>query len=237
MSNAPSSCCVPTKINISHLLPWTCPDRDGCARHTKKQCTTWKPLEDVIWAWFIIEFPPNPNMFTFFRRLSVPTHIQWKEIKKNISSGSQKCHHKKQKSPRGSRLFASFGLDINQRVEWNVSHGLSSERWDDDKPVKTYQKPEKNGLPPASRCIIFSGTGGKSRPGDVRCRVNDESRMGCGETITPPKFNSKFAPENLPKPNRKPRIVFLSPPFFRGKLAVKLQGCILMLKWEWARVT
>ena len=87
------------------------------------------------------------------------------------------------------------------------------------------------------RCVIFSGTGGKSRPGDGRCRVNDEWRMGCGVTITPPKFNSTFAPWKLTEgPNRKPDRLPL-PAFFRGKLAVKLRGCILMLKWEWARVT
>ena len=38
---------------------------------------------------------------------------------------------------------------------------------------------------------------------------------------TPLKFN--IAPEN--KPSRKERIIF-QPPFFRGKLAVKLPGCI-----------
>ena len=39
------------------------------------------------------------------------------------------------------------------------------------------------------------------------------------EKITPPKFNSEFAPEKLPKPNRKG--LSSNHPFFRGKLAVK----------------
>ena len=36
------------------------------------------------------------------------------------------------------------------------------------------------------------------------------------------------APEKIPKPNRKVRDRLPFPPFFRGKLAVKLPGCI----WE-----
>ena len=40
---------------------------------------------------------------------------------------------------------------------------------------------------------------------------------------SPEVFNSEFAPEKLPKANRK--VVFQAP-FFRGKLAVKLRGGI-----------
>ena len=67
---------------------------------------TWRYHLGLIYHWI----PPKPNMFTFLRRLSVPIHIQWKEIKKKISSGSGwvtvaergsilVCHHSFKKHP------------------------------------------------------------------------------------------------------------------------------------------
>ena len=42
------------------------------------------------------------------------------------------------------------------------------------------------------------------------------------ERFTPPKFNSEFTPEKLPKPNRKGSS---SNHHFSGVFAVKLRGC------------
>ena len=94
-------------INISHLLPWTCPDSDGYAVGIQKNTLCQKRvLEDIIWAWCIIEFHQNLTCPHFWGGCPFPY----------ISNG-KRSRRKYHPDPGGSLL-------LKLGVSWRVTISL-----------------------------------------------------------------------------------------------------------------